>query len=198
MQLLESPPVLDAEFYEQPTLVIAERLLGCVLEHETPAGITSGIIVETEAYLHDDPACHAYRGQTKRNATMFGPPGHAYVYFTYGMHWCCNVVTAPAGTAEAVLIRALEPLRGAELMKERRGTDDPRLLTRGPARLTVALGIGREQNGLDLRASPLRLRSAVMEPAEIARSGRIGIRFGTEFLWRFYLPGNPYVSARPR
>jgi len=168
------------------------------------AGPCRGRIVEVEAYAGAlDPASHAYRGLTTRTTTMFGPPGHLYVYFTYGMHFCMNVVTGRAGEGSAVLLRAAEPLDGQDRMAEARGllpTYDPRLLCSGPARLTQAFGVTREANGIDLLGDD-SLALAVGAPvpdAEIGVSARVGIRVGRERPWRFFVAGSPFVSRGPR
>lgn len=194
-------------FYLRPTLEIARALLGALLIRDLPEGCAIGRIVETEAYLHDDPACHAVREfpdgstqhrQTKRNQSMFGPPGHAYVYFTYGNHFLLNLVTQPEGVPEAVLIRALEPLTGVDDMLRRRGVADPRQVTNGPGKLTKALGIDRTLDGHALSLPPLRLEPGDPVTAEdIVTAPRIGITRAVEHPWRFYLRGNPWVS-KPR
>ncbi len=192
-KLIESP--LPREFYARDTVAVARDLPGCTLVHRTPEGTTAGIIVETEAYLQGDPACHASRGMTPRNKPMFGPPGFAYVYFTYGMHYCFNVVTAAEGTGEAVLIRALEPVQGIELMINRRGREALRELCSGPAKLTRAMAIGKEQNCFDLTGEQLFICSA--GPAgPLVTTTRIGIREGAELPLRFYLQDSKYVSRR--
>src|SRR5438105_4431603 len=173
--LLDLGP-LPFDFYLQPTLEVARRILGCVLMRRSPEGVCAGRIVEAEAYLRDDPASHAVRGQTMRNSAMFGPPGHAYVYFTYGIHWCFNAVTQPEGVGEAVLIRALEPIAGIDLMRRRRGVEDWRLLTTGPARLTQALAIDGAVNGVPLSGEPLAILGPGPAPTEIVAASRIGIR----------------------
>jgi len=172
----------------------AHRLLGCVLERNIDGHLARVKIVETEAYDQTDVASHSYRGETTRTKTMFGPPGHLYVYFTYGMHYCCNVVTGPEGTGAAVLIRAAEPLEGSDYMARRRmreGVD----ISNGPAKLCHALGIDMRLAGHDLHDEPLRL---IMKPQVAAQSitqtSRVGITKGINILWRFYLTGNPYVS----
>ena len=157
-------------------------------------------IVEAEAYQEDDPASHSYRGRTKRTEVMFGPPGHAYVYFTYGMHHCMNVVTGSTGEGSAVLLRAAEPLEGLEEMSRRRGTNDPRALCSGPGRLCQSLGIDRAENGLDL--VPGRrlwlLEGAPVAPSKMSVGSRVGITSGTERPWRFSVRGDRFVSrARP-
>lgn len=177
----------------------APRLLGAVLERRLENGdILSGRIVETESYHQDDPASHSYRGQTARNSVMFGLAGRAYVYFTYGMHYCLNVVTGQPGRAEAVLIRALEPLDGIATMKQNRHFQGPALetnLTSGPAKLTQALAIDTSFNGHDLRTSPLRLLAGqnILE-SDIVRTTRIGISRAQDALERFYIRGNVHVS----
>lgn len=181
-------------FYDQPTLTIAKGLLGQLLVHESEEGKVSGRIVETEAYLCDDPACHAFRGETPRNRTMFGLPGQAYVYFIYGMYYCFNVVTAPLGVGEAVLIRALEPVEGIPLMQKRRKTQEIRQLCNGPGKLAIALGIETSHNGVDLTQGPLQIVEYPSPPFEIATTTRVGIRQAADQPLRFYIKGNPFVS----
>ena len=157
-------------------------------------------IVEAEAYQEDDPASHSFRGRSNRTEVMFGPPGHAYVYFTYGMHHCMNVVTGSTGEGSAVLLRAAEPLEGLEEMARRRGTNDPRALCSGPGRLCQALGIDRAENGLDLVRGRLLwlLEGAPVAPSTISVGPRVGITSGTERPWRFSVQGDRFVSrARP-
>ena len=192
---------IPREFYLQDTRAAAQALLGQVIVRRLPTGETlSGIIVETEAYLTDDPACHAYRGQTPRNSAMFGPPGHAYVYFTYGLHMMLNLVCAPEGTAEAVLIRALEPVAGVETMRQNRGgIRETRQLTNGPGKLAQALALTRlAHNGVDVTdpASELVALPQDYPPFETVTATRIGITRGVDLPWRYYVAGNPYVSRK--
>jgi DNA-3-methyladenine glycosylase len=189
---------LDREFYRRDSRAVAPDLLGKVVV----AGERSGRIVEVEAYCGpEDPAAHSYRGPTARNATMFGPPGHLYVYFTYGMHWCCNPVCGDEGEGVAVLLRALEPLAGLEAMRAARGGVRDRDLCRGPARLCEALGITGTMDGADLVTGD---RGVTIEddgtppPDDPATGPRIGITRAADLPWRFWVPGNPYVSAHRR
>lgn len=190
---------LPLEFYlNSDTTVIARNLLGKILIHETDKGKVGGIIVETEAYLGKrDPASHAYRGKTRRNSSMFGPPGTSYVYISYGIHHCFNVVCQPAGVGETVLIRALEPLMGLEIMERNRKGVARTQLTNGPGKLCQALGIDLSFNGHDLTQQPLYLLSGD-SPAAVGTSTRIGISVGRELPLRFYIKGNRYVSRSPR
>ena len=185
-------------FYDRPVLEVARAVLGRLLVHACGDGLTSGRVVEVEAYRGAlDPASHAWRGLTARNAVMFGPPGHAYVYFTYGMHHCLNLVAEREGKAAAVLVRALEPATGVELMRERRGVEESARLARGPACVTKALGIGREHDGADLVRGCLWVSDLPPRRGghRIARGPRIGIRRGVELPWRYYLAAHPCVSA---
>ncbi|MDA8333505.1 MAG: DNA-3-methyladenine glycosylase [Peptococcaceae bacterium] len=194
---LEAGP-LPAAFYARPTVEAARDLLGAVLWHEGAQGPVAGRIVETEAYLADDPACHASRGVTERNRVMFGEPGRAYVYFIYGMYYCFNVVTAAPGVGEAVLVRALEPVAGTAIMSGRRGGRPAGELCRGPARLVQALGLGRSDNGRDLTRGSLVVLPGWREAEEkVAVSPRVGISVATDLDLRFYLAGNPFVSRPP-
>jgi len=178
------------------TVALARFLIGKVVVHELPAGRLSGRIVETEAYPPGDPAGHHYRGPTPRIRSMYLAPGHAYVFFNYGAHFMLNVVSEPEGIASAVLIRALEPLEGVELMQRHRKTHRLLDLTRGPGRLAAALQIDRRHDGLDLCARATLWLGVSKRPAgPIARSVRIGITRATHQLFRFYERGNPFVSG---
>jgi DNA-3-methyladenine glycosylase len=152
-----------------------------------------GIVVEVEAYDAEDPAAHGFRGRTPRNASMFGPPGRAYVYRSYGIHWCLNLVCAEEGRAEAVLVRALEPTHGLDEMRRRRSLDADRLLCSGPGRLCRAIGITREHDGLALDEPPFELRAGEA-PVEVAAGRRIGITRAAERPWRYVLAGSRYLS----
>jgi len=211
---------LPQEFYLQGTIEAARRMLNCVLMHETSGGFVAGRITETEAYTQDDPASHAYRGKTARNAAMFGPAGHAYVYFTYGMHFCFNVVTAAEGVADAILIRAVEPIEGLELMSRRRGLAEGEIarlhssadqkmrerwafaLCGGPGKLCQAFGITRTENGVDVTTpgglwiAPPRPEFGALQSREICATPRIGIRQAAETPWRFTLKNDPYQSRK--
>jgi DNA-3-methyladenine glycosylase len=193
-------PPLPHAFYERASVEVARDLLGKTLWRRTEAGLAAGIIVETEAYDGaNDPASHAWRGRTQRNAVMFGPPGHAYVYFTYGMHYCLNAVTGPVGQASAVLLRAIQPSVGLDIMCERRGNHIPdRDLARGPGRLCQALGITTADDGADLAGDALWISETVDAPdLLIAATPRIGITRAAERPWRFVACDNQYVSGRP-
>lgn len=196
--------MLNREFFCRGAVELAPALLGKVLVHKTPEGIASGIIVETEAYAGpEDLGAHSCRGsRTGRTQIMYGPGGFAYVYLIYGFHCCFNVVADREEHPQAVLVRALEPLDGLELMKRRRGTEDPLSLCSGPGKLCAALGITREQYGADLLGDKLYLEDRPPVPREqIAVSPRINIDYAGEYRdkpWRFYLEGNPFVSHVPR
>ncbi len=206
-----SGKLIPRDFFDAPAIEVAPLLLGQVLEHHTQQGVVRIRLTEVEAYLGaSDPASHAYRGRTPRNAVMFGPPGHVYVYFTYGMHFCMNLVCGPNEVASAVLLRAGEVIEGVELATARRdsrGDQDgrggiaPRELARGPARLAVALGVQRDENGLDAcsASSPLRITCGTSVPSNDVRTGpRVGIASAAELPWRFWLDGDPTVSAYRR
>jgi DNA-3-methyladenine glycosylase len=191
--------ILPRSFYERPTDVVARDLLGKILVHSTREGRTSGIVVEAEAYLGEgDPGSHASSGVTPRNRVMFGDPGISYVYFTYGMHYCFNAVAKPGGKAGAVLIRALEPTEGIDLMRMRRGNDDIHSLTSGPAKLTQALAIDKSQNGVDLTGDHLYFTGGPPRRFTTGVSPRIGLSRGGDLPLRFYIENNPHVSRRNR
>ena len=188
------------DLYEQlrkGSVAGARALLGWELVRITPEGEVSGYIVETEAYHQDDPASHTYKGKTIRNRAMFGPAGTIYVYFTYGMHHCVNIVSGDEGVGEGILIRALEPRLGLEIMKKRRGIDQIGQLTNGPAKLVQALGITPLHNATTIGAGDLHLRPGIQVPEEeLAIGPRIGISKATEELKRFYIRSNQFVSKR--
>jgi DNA-3-methyladenine glycosylase len=190
---------LPREFYCRPTLIVARELLGKVLVHRTAGAVASGVIVETEAYIgEDDPACHAAPGRTRRNAPLYGPPGVAYVYLNYGIHYLVNAVTEPEGHPAAVLIRALEPIDGISLMTKRRSTRaaiDVADLCRGPGNLTKSLGITLSENRLDLVESQLCIEDRGFRPDAVTSGPRIGITVAVERQWRFWIAGNPSVSG---
>ena len=191
--------LLPRAFFGRPSVEVAPDLLGCVLEHETPDGLVAVRLTEVEAYAGAaDPASHAYRGRTQRTAVMFGPPGHAYVYFTYGMHFCVNLVCLPEGAASAVLLRAGEIVAGEAIARSRRPSSGDRDLARGPARLCQALAIDRSGNGADVcdPASGLRVRGGgpAMGPAVVRSGPRVGVSQGADTQWRFWLDGERTVS----
>ena len=211
--LLSRPAILPRSFYSRPTLTVAEELLGKVLVHRTPGGVAAGMIVEAEAYIgEDDPACHAAPGPTRRNAPLYGPPGLAYVYLNYGIHYLVNAVTEAAGHPAAVLIRALHPVDGIDLMKKRRARGGGAVVTdvatavatdvaepdlcRGPGNLTRALGITLTNNLLDLVSSRLVIEDRGFAAGDVSWDPRIGIRVGTERPWRCWITDHPAVSAR--
>jgi DNA-3-methyladenine glycosylase len=200
--------LLPREFFDRPALTVAPELLGCVLLARSPDGVVAVALTEVEAYAGEaDPASHAFRGQTPRTAVMFGEPGHAYVYFTYGMHFCVNLVCQPAGTAAAVLLRAGRVIEGTNLAAVRRGGTAGRKdndLARGPARLCQGLGIDRGLNGIDVcdPASPLRL-VASSDPGgpsvgQVDRGPRVGVSRAADVAWRFWIAADPTVSAYRR
>jgi DNA-3-methyladenine glycosylase len=183
------PALLSRRFFARSVHRVAPDLIGATLLFR---GV-GGIIVEVEAYHHTDPAAHSFRGRTERTAVMFGPPGHAYVYRSYGIHWCLNFVCEPEGSASAVLIRALEPVHGIKLMRRRRGLQEARLLCSGPGRLCEALGITRKENGAALASPLFELRPRGSIP-DIAIGPRIGISAATEHPWRYGLKGSRFLS----
>ena len=188
--------VLDAEFYDRPVLGVAEDLIGCVVSH----GDTSGVIVETEAYHYSEPASHAFGGLTPRTRTLFGPPGRAYMYLSYGIHACLNAVCEPAGVGAAVLIRALEPSSGLEEMRARRGVERVEDLCSGPGKLTQALGIELADDGVDLAKGPVFIseRPAGWEHPDVSTDVRIGITKAAELPWRFVATGSRFLSRPVR
>ena len=185
--------MLRRSFFARSVHEVAPDLIGVTLLFD---GV-GGRIVEVEAYDQEDPASHGYRGKTARNEAMFGPPGHAYVYRSYGIHWCLNLVCGETGVPEAALIRALEPTAGIDVQRRRRGVEEVRALCSGPGKLCQALGITREHDGLPLDRRPFRLEEREAPP-QIVTAPRIGITRATELSWRYLEAGSPYLSRGPR
>jgi len=183
------PLRLRRSFFDRSVHEVAPELIGATLLFND----VGGVIVEVEAYHHTDPAAHSYRGETARNAVMFGPPGFVYVYRSYGIHWCVNFVCEAEGSASAVLIRALEPTQGLPVMRRRRGAVDDRLLCSGPGKLTEALGITGKHNGLALDRAPFELRARAQTPG-IVSGPRIGITKAVELPWRYGFKGSRFLS----
>lgn len=183
---MSAAPRID---FAASSVAVAQALIGATLRVD---GV-GGLIVETEAYDQDDPASHSHAGRTARNAAMFGPPGHAYVYRSYGLHWCLNLVCREAGHGAGVLIRAIQPVHGIERMRQRRGVQELRLLASGPGRVGQALGITREHNGLSVDTPPFELQAAETPPS-LVTGPRIGISKAIEAPWRFGLAGSPFLS----
>ena len=182
-------------FLENPASEVAPRLLGCILERTIGHKTLRAQIVETEAYDQTDVASHSFKWKTPRTEVMFGKAGHLYVYFTYGMHYCCNIVTGRRGYGAAVLIRAVEPLEGKDIMMVNRGGQSGHLLTNGPAKFCQAFAIDKSLNGHDLHREPLRLMAQEkLSDKQVVTAKRIGISRGQDAPWRFYIRGNPYVS----
>jgi DNA-3-methyladenine glycosylase len=185
----------DFGFLQEPSFVAAPRLLGCWLVRELDGQQLIGRIVEVEAYSQEDAASHSFRGKTPRTEVMFGPSGHLYVYFTYGMHYCANVVTGPIGYGAGVLIRAVEPVEGAAAMSVRRHGISGKQLTNGPAKVCQALQIDKTWLGHDLKTPPLQLLvQPPLAPEKIVQTTRVGISHAQDVPWRFYEKDNPYVS----
>jgi len=187
--MADAGPGPARDFFARDALVVARGLIGATL------GLygVGGIVVETEAYRPDDPASHAYRGRTPRNAPMYGAPGTAYVYRSYGLHWCLNAVCLPGS---AVLIRAIQPQFGVAQMRDRRGMDDDRLLCSGPGRLCQALGIDGSHNWLPLAEPPFEFAFSMADPAAVVSGRRVGLTKAVDFEWRFGLGGSPYLSRK--
>jgi DNA-3-methyladenine glycosylase len=183
------PPSLRKSFFDRSVHDVAPELIGATLLVD---GV-GGIIVEVEAYHHTEPAAHSYNGQTPRNAVMFGPPGFLYVYRSYGIHWCMNFVCEAAGSASAVLVRALQPTQGLAAMKRRRGTTEERQLCSGPGKVCEALGVTRKHNGLPLDKPPFELRARA-DDFDVAIGVRIGITKAAELPWRYGVKGSPFLS----
>jgi DNA-3-methyladenine glycosylase len=190
---------LRRDFFEEDAPQVGNKVIGMLLVRVVDRKRLSGAIVEAEAYRGaKDPASHAYRRKTGRNEVMFGEPGRAYVYFTYGNHFCLNLTCEPAGVPAAVLVRAIEPREGIEEMKERRGVQKVEDVASGPGKLTKALAIGRDLNGEDLVTSDRLFVEEGERPRRVRSSSRIGISSGTEYMWRFFVEGSPFVSrGRP-
>ena len=186
---MSTPPRLRRAFFARSVHEVAPELIGATLL----VNGAGGMIVEVEAYHHTDPAAHSYIGPTERNRVMFGPPGFAYVYRSYGIHWCLNFVCEPDGSASAVLIRALAPTAGLAAMRRRRGMEDVRALCSGPGKVGEALGITRQQNGLALDRAPFEVRARETTP-EIVTGPRIGISKAVDMPWRYGLAGSPFLS----
>lgn len=187
----------DFSILDDSSEVVAPRLLGSQLVRQLDGQRLVVRIVETEAYDQADTASHSYRGETQRTRVMFGPHGHLYVYFTYGMHYCANIVTGQAGRGSGVLIRAVEPIEGLELMRHRRGGLNDHQLTNGPAKLCQALGIDMQLSQHDLHQPPLQLLvQPPLQLTDIAQTTRIGISKAQDVPWRFYIKDNPYVSKK--
>jgi DNA-3-methyladenine glycosylase len=180
---------LSRDFFSRSVHVVAPDLIGCSVFVDG----AGGVIVEVEAYHHTEPAAHSYRGPTPRNAVMFGPPGYAYVYRSYGIHWCLNFVCEPAGSASAVLIRALQPTAGLATMRARRGTEDERTLCSGPGKLAEALAITHAHNGFALDAPPFRIAPR-QAPVEIVTGPRIGLTKAVDLPWRYGVKGSRFLS----